>query len=76
MSKRKKYRKIAVRMKDECKKRTCWRCPFDSDLKKGWGTCDYVFLSNNEELPQNLTVNQISDSIKGLTVEKALKELN
>ena len=76
MGKRKQYREIAVRMKNECKEYRCRECQFDRDLKRGWGTCDYVFYVCGEKLPRDLTVNQISDSIKGLTVEKALKELN
>lgn len=75
MSRRKKYRKVAVKMKNNCKLCRCRICPFDRDLKSGWGTCDYVFHKNNDKLPRDLTVNQISDTIKGLTLEEALKEL-
>lgn len=76
MSKRKNYRKMAIRMKTRCKEYGCRDCEFDFDLKKGWGRCDYVFFDNGEQVPRNLTINQISKSLKGLTIEKALKELD
>lgn len=75
MSRRKNYRKLAVRMKTGCKESGCSKCEFDRDLKRGWGRCDYVFYDNVENLPRDLTINQISKSLKGLTIEKALKEL-
>lgn len=75
MAKNKRYRKLAVRMKTECKEYGCSKCKYDKDLKDGWGSCDYVFNVNGDMLPRELTINQISDSLKGLTVEKALEVL-
>lgn len=34
MSKRKNYRKLAIRMKTRCKEYGCRNCEFDFDLKK------------------------------------------
>lgn len=76
MSKRKNYRKLAIRMKTGCKEYGCSNCEFDFDLKKDWWRCDYVFFDNGDKVPRNLTINQISKSLKGLTIEKALKKLN
>ena len=75
MSRRKNYRKLAIRMKTGCKECKCSECEFERDLKRGWGRCDYVFYDNGNILPKDLTINQISKSLKGLTVEKVLKEL-
>lgn len=76
MAKNKRYRKKAIRMKLRCRSWGCNKCIFDRDMIDGWGSCDYVFRNNGDMLPRELSINQISDSLKGLTNEKLLRSLD